>query len=163
MRPLTEEEKSWLNQFYSETVHADYYNHPELNSLNKKKKLILECKKCKKLENDLRKENDKKKKKEIRKQINQLKKENKEKNLSEIEKLESEIEEVKNKVMLTYDKKNEIYKENRLRNRDLYVKSEILGKLINVSNEEYDMFVSKKLEGIDAEFMIIDYKDFEDE
>lgn len=153
MRPLSDHEKAWLNQYYTETVHADYSRHPEIKKLNKMKNNIVFTKEVK----DIMKEYPKhkgKKLRELKKEVKELKKENIENNQDEYDKIMSELEEIKNTVMLTYNKKSEIYKENRLRNEDLYNKANITGKLKSLSNVDITDTIEKSMFEEDPEEII---------
>ena len=164
MRPLTEFEEEWLNQFYTETVHADYSRHPEIKRLNKIKNNIVFTKEVKDIMNqypsskggNLRK---------LKEQVKNLKKDNIENNQEEYDKVVAELEQVKKSVMLTYNNKSEIYKENRCRNEDLYNKANITGKLKSMSDINISEVVDRSVLDEDPEVIfrtLYDRKDLEE-
>lgn len=90
IRPLTEEEKEWLNKFYSE-----YYN-------------------------------------------------------ASLKRDGSDLHDTEDETV-----RKDIYGANNARNRDLYSYAKKTRQLVNFDKDEYDRFVSQKIEGLDTEHLMI--------
>lgn len=164
IRPLNDYEKEWLNQFYTETVHADYSRHPEIKRLNKIKNNIVFTDEVKKIMKTYPKFKGKQLRR-IKEEVKEKKKQNIENNQEKYDEVMLELEQVKKAVMLTYDNKSEIYKENRCRNEDLYNKANITGKLKSFSNVSMSDIVDRSVLDEDPETIfrvLYDRKDLEE-
>lgn len=136
IRALTEEEKDWLDKFYSEHVNASF-SEDNIHT-------ILPEEKRQRIKNQIKQY--KEEVKEIQKEINTL---TIKKNL-----LEDEIKELKEK-----DYKTQCYDANNSRNRCLYNMARKTGKLTKLKNKEYDEFTSESYNYADLEHRIL----FQDE
>ena len=159
MRPLTDDEKQWLNQYYTETVHADYSKHPEVKKLNKQKNNIVFDDNIKKKMDEYQGAEDKTELNRMKRVVRDLKKVNISENQEEYNRLMMELEQVKSAVMLTYDIKSEIYKENKKRNEDLYTKSVITGKLKSTDNLNPSEILETSIYEEDPEILVSFFRD----
>jgi seryl-tRNA synthetase len=144
MRPLTTEEKSWLDQFYKENLNASFAEKGNLNE-------VLEDKERKKVKKQLKKLRDESAK--IQKEIND--------NIVKNNKLAAKRADVEKEIkeLLETDKKKRAYDENNARNRCLYNQSRKTGKLIKLSNDDYDQFSVEWMEKYDWENLIVNDRD----
>lgn len=139
MRPLTDDEKSWLNSFCKNTVHASF----EIPEEVKKEKLKL--KKLKSKHSAYKNEN-KKEHKEVKDQIKLI-----EKMMKKAGNLYYKEEDMK-----------KVYAENYSRNHDLFNKCKVSGNLIYVDTKnpsELDRLTSESITADDAENMMMQFLD----
>lgn len=110
MRPLTDEEKEFLNKFYQETVNANFLHDPELKSLHNKIKEVQQ------LDNPTEEDFER---------LDYL-------NLLYLEKAEE--------ALLYSGEKDQkrIYGENNARNRCLYNRSKSSGSLSHIEDTQYN-------------------------
>ena len=162
IRPLNEEEKAWLNQFYEETVVTNFYHDPDLKKLNKLKKSIIEdetvqtlIKEIKKLESQ--EVPDKKRIRELREIVKLTKKQNEEIYAEKLENIEDQLQDIRKEKLLYPDKEDHktFYNSNNSRNNCIFNKSKITNKLSEFETEKYDTFLADRLEGLDAQQILI--------
>jgi len=175
IRPLNEDEKTWLNQFYEETVVTNFYHDPDLKRLNRFKKNIIEDDTVKALlkevkELDVDRKGNAKRIKELKEIIKITKKQNEETYAQELEFLEEELQELREEKLLYSDKEDhkEFYNANNARNNCIFNKSRITNRLVGLDTDEYDHYLSKRLSGLDTEQIPIHdmeremYEDYEE-
>ena len=160
IRPLSEDEKAWLNKYYEETVVTNFYHEPELKKLNRVKKAIIEDDTVQDLKSEIKKLSSNKKTngkriKELKEIIKLTKKQNEETYSEKLELIEDALEDARKKHLLYPDKEDhkKFYNDNNSRNACLFNKMRIMGKLDDLDISEYDDFVAKKLQGYDAEYL----------
>lgn len=160
IRALTEDEKSFLNKFYEETIVTNFYHDKELRTLNRHKKDIIEDATVKELFSQLKelekdKENNKKKIKDLKEIIKLTKKQNEEIYNDELSSLEEELDELRKEKLLYPDREDHklFYNLNNSRNNCIFNKTRIMGRLISMDAEEYDNHMVKELLGKDTEFI----------
>lgn len=158
IRPLTEDEKAWLNQFYEETVVTNFYHDSDLKKLNKYKKHIVEDDNVKALLEEIKElEKDRKTNarriKELREIIKLTKKQNEETYAEELEFIEEELQELREQKLLYPDKDDhkQFYNANNSRNNCIFNRSRITKRLVGLDTDEYDNYLSKQLKGLDVE------------
>ena len=158
IRPLDEKEKEWLNQFYTESVNADFYKDPRIKEIKEIIKELIFTTEVEDLIEQYRNSKNPKFVKETKMKVRDLKKENRENSLDLIEALEDQIQDVLDEVNLfpSEESRVELYRENYLRNQDLFNLIKRTGKMINLDLEEYDKFTSRRVSGIDAEHLLIE-------
>ena len=161
MRPLTEEEKSWLNKFYSETLITDFLYDNKIRRLHKLKKDLVRDDFVKELERQLKEAKDKQNEDNqiiLEEQITNLKKLNKNVYKKEIEEINKEIEKIQKEVLLYPDKNNrkEFYDANNARNRDIYNRAKKRGRLIELDPDEYDKYYSDLVDWLYEDAMAIE-------
>lgn len=165
IRPLTGEEKNWLDRYYSETIVTDFYTTPELKELKKKldeaeleagrehssptvKKLIKVLQKLQNEDDELE-HIDKIVK--LRKKIRKLEKNiGKRLSLPHLIKIRQDIIELQS-VELLYSNKEEqleMYENNNRRNECIYNKAKSKGMLHSFDTNEYDNYIADKYDQI---------------
>lgn len=162
IRPMTEAEKKWLNDFYEETVVTNFLRHPELRRLSEEKKKLIECKYVKKMQEQIK--NLKKCEpiqeetiKELKQTIKLTKEQNKEINYRKLRKIEKEMQKVRDMVLLysnTEDHK-QFYNENNRRNTCIYNTCKKRGILIDLDIDAVDSLTATHLQCIDYEDYMI--------
>ena len=162
IRPLTDAEKKWLNDFYEETVVTNFLHHPELKRLNEEKKNIIECTYVKKMKEQVK--NLKQLEplqeetiKELKQTIKLTKEQNREKHYRRIRKIEKEMQNIREMVLLYSDKEDhkQFYNENNARNSCIYNTCKKRGTLIDLDIDAVDSLMAKHLECIDYEDVLI--------
>jgi hypothetical protein len=160
IRKLTFKEKEFLNKFYEETVVTNFFHHPELKLLNQKKRQIIEDGTVMELKSELNsleknKTANKQKIKDLKEIIRITKKQNEETFSEELYDIEKELQELREEKLLYSDREDHkvFYNENNSRNNCLFNKKRITGKLFDLDIEEYDAFISRNYENLDAEYL----------
>lgn len=168
IRPLNEEEKDFLNSFYEETVIASFSHDQEIRRLNAIKKQIIEDEDVMALKSHLEvlkedKDLNKKAIAQLKEIIRLTKKQNEEKYESELEYVENALQERREEVLLYPDKEDhkEFYKANNARNTCIFNKMKSQHRLEYLEPEKYDQMVSRKLQGIDLENILVNKLDNE--
>jgi len=137
IRPLTEEEKSWLNDFYGETIAvSDRYLNPTeqmMEYMKKKSNIKKEIK-------DIKKEKSYKSKKQSDKdsKIKSL--------LSKIDDIEEKLDQLRLEYGVLYptcDEHRELYNENNSRNFCLYNNRKARGMLLELTDATLDTFLAE--------------------
>jgi len=144
MRPLSSEEKQWLDKFYKENLNASFAEKDNLNDVLEEKERKLLKKQIKKL----RLESE-----TLQKQVNA--------NITQNNELTIQRNNVEKQIqdLLDKDKKKRAYDENNARNRCLYNQARKTGKLVKLSNDDYDQFSVDWMERYDWENIIVDDRD----
>lgn len=156
-RAWTEEEKAWMNQFLEETVVTNFLHGKGMKQKNNEKLDILntdEVKELKALKKVAETSAEKTRLNELLKLAKEQVKDDME---DELETIEEELQELREQFLLYPDKEDhkKFYKENNIRNRDLYNKLKNQGHLIDLTAETYDKFMAERFDGIDVELAII--------
>lgn len=169
LRPLTDAEKQWLNDFYEETVVTNFLHHPELKKLNEEKKNIIECKYVKQMQQqvkDLRKLDPLQDEtiKELKQTIKLTKEQNREKHYRQIRKIEKDMQKIREMVLLYSDTEDhkQFYNENNKRNNCIYNTCKKRGTLIDLDVDAVDSLTANHLQCIDYEDLIINEIEDED-
>jgi hypothetical protein len=152
IRPLTNEEKEFLNDFYAETIITDFLHDPDLKILwNKKKSLINNnhVNEIKKQIKELREESPVKNKariNELKKIVRLTKQQNAEIFREKIEEIERQMQEIREENLLYPDKEDhkQFYGANNARNNCLYNKLKSMKQIINYDPEYDNIFCSIK-------------------
>jgi len=154
IRAMNDEEKQWLNDFYEETVNADFIRDPDLKRLTALKKEFIEDQSVKELQL-LKKEvmlllKDEPDSKKLKKKYNKLisdirylKKFNKNDNyLVELLTIEKEMQEIRDEVLFYPNREDhkQFTDANNARNRDIYANRKARGMLIYLDPNEYDQY-----------------------
>ncbi len=162
IRPMTEKEKAWLNQYYEETIVTNFYHDKELKNLNQLKKSIIEDETVKWLMDVvkvLKKDNnpDKKRIRELKEIIKLTKKQNEELYADDLYLIEEELKKARKEKLLYPDKEDhkQFYTENNARNNCIFNKSRITNRLIHLDIEDYDNLLLDKIKHLDVENAII--------
>lgn len=170
IRPLTYEEKAWLNQFYEETVVTNFYHDPELKKLNKQKKMIVEDEVVKDLLSEISelsedKEANSKRINQLKQIVRITKKQNEETYADELEEIEEELQKLREKLLLYPDKEDhkEFYNHNNARNNCIFNKKKIMGRLVGLDTEDYDNYTIDKLKNLDLEYVPEEEVDYEEQ
>lgn len=125
IRPLTDDEKAWLNNFYEESVVTNFLHDPILRRLNNRKKSLVNDetviqlrKQAKELEK-LNTPESRKRARELKQIIKLTKEQNRETYAKQIEKIEKQLQERREEVLLYPDKEDhkKFYNENNSRNQ----------------------------------------------
>lgn len=153
IRPLTDDEKSFLNQYYEEAIVTNFYHEPELRRLNKKKNQIIEDDTVKNMQKRLKvlRQDKTKNKKEIR-QLEEIirltKKQNLETYADQLEEIEQELDELRQEFLLYPDREDHkaFYNENNSRNNCLYNKFRSMNQLMFLDVKKIDYATLKLLE-----------------
>lgn len=162
LRPLNEEEKKFLNNFYEETVVTNFTRDPELKALQTKiNKLIKDpvvhdlIAQYKAIEEHNIK--NKQRIRDLKKLIRKIKTENIEEMNNEISKLKARIEVVRQEKLLYPDSEDHkmFYKENNHRNNCIFNKAKIMNTLTEFSSDVYDEFFYKNNGFTDYEDLLI--------
>lgn len=162
IRSLTEEETEWLNQFYEESIITNFYHDKELKHLNKMKKRIIEDEtvqqlnvKLKELQKD--KSKNSKKIKDFKEIIKLTKKQNEETYSDKLNEIEEELNDLRQEKLLYPDKEDhkQFYKDNNSRNSCIFNKSRAMNTLIGLDTDEYDAYLSRTLNGLDSQQILI--------
>lgn len=171
IRPMTEAEKKWLNDFYEETVVTNFLHHPELRRLNQEKNDIIECKYVKKMKEQVKNLKNstpvqKETIKELKQTIKLTKEQNREIHYRKIRKIEKEMQKIREIVLLysnTEDHK-QFYTENNKRNNCIYNTCKKRGILIDLDIDAVDSLTATHLQCIDYEdYMINEIEGHHDE
>lgn len=162
IRPMTDAEKQWLNDFYEETVVTNFLRHPELKRLNDEKRAIIECKHVKKMKDqvkDLRKLDPLQTEtiKELKQTIKLTKEQNREIHYRKIRKIEKEMQKIREMVLLYSDTEDhkQFYTENNKRNNCIYNTCKKRGTLIDLDIDAVDSLIANHLQCIDHEDLLI--------
>ena len=162
IRPMTDEEKKWLNQYYEETVVTNFLHHPELKRLNEERKKLIECKYVKQLQaqiENLRNQTPKQTEliSELKEMVKLTKEQNGEKYATRIRKIEKKMQEARDQFLLYSDKEDhkQFYNENNKRNVCIYNNCKKYGTLLELTVDTYDKFIADSLDGLDCEMAII--------
>lgn len=162
IRAMTDEEKKWLNQYYEETVVTNFLHHPDLKRLNREKKDIIECALVRKLKSQV--DNIKEDYpdqveliKELKEMIKLTKEQNSEKFAQELRQIEDSMQNIRDAVLLYPDKEDhkQFYKENNKRNVCIYNSCKKTGTLLEFDTDAYDTFMSKNLNNVDHEMLLV--------
>lgn len=165
IRPLNDEEKTFLNKFYEETIITNFLHNKDLRTLSKIKKSILEDdiilelkEKIKTLKEEKHTEEVLKKIKNLKEIIKITKKQNEETFNERLTDLEDQMQDLREEHLLYPDKNDHkrFYNANNSRNNCLYTKMKTHYTLdfVDFSDEyQYDLL---KQEWIDGEQKIID-------
>ena len=158
LRPLTHEEKKFLNDFYEETVGANFIHDDELKRLSQAKKKIIEDNQVNELKKQLKNSPTKKEKERIQQIIKCVKKQNEEKYEKKLRNIERMMQERREKVLIYSNKEEhkQFYKENNDRNMCLFNKLKTSQEIRYFDPEEYDKLIQLSLDSIDYEDYLID-------
>lgn len=144
MRPMTQEEKDWLNTFYKETIGTNFLHSTGLKELQKRKKAIIEDETVKGLKSEMKRlkelGHDQKRVSEIKEIIYFTKKQNEEIHTDVLRDIERQMQEERDRVLLYPDRDDHrsFYNENNRRNNCLYNIMKAQGKLDGFSPENVD-------------------------
>ena len=162
MRPLTEEEKQWLNNFYSETIVTDFLHHPDLKKLNRLRRSIIEDDTVKTLKEEKKelqkdKQANRKRIREISQIISLTKKQNEEIYADKLKYIDEELQDLREEHLLYSDKEDhkQFYNSNYSRNCCIFNRSRMTGNLSDLEIDEYDAYVNSKIANIDMEDVLI--------
>lgn len=162
IRAMTEAEKQWLNDFYEETVITNFLHHPELQRLHAEKRDIIECKYVKKMKEQIKSlkgagPDHQDTVRELKQTIKLTKEQNRERNYRRIRKIESDMQKVRDSVLLYSNKEDhkQFYKENNDRNNCIYNTCKKRNILIDLDIDAIDSLMAKHLECIDYEDLVI--------
>ena len=145
IRPLNDEEKAFLNQFYEETVVTNFSHDARIKHLNRRRKDIIEDEVVKNLKEDLKSMQNRKlsakKIREMQEVIKETKKQNEEMYADDLRDIEQELADIREEVLLYPDKEDhkEFYKENNNRNACIYNIAKKTYKLMSIDSEEYEL------------------------
>lgn len=156
IRPFTEEEKAWYNQFYEETVITNFWFNDKLKELKLKKQKIVNTNEIRELSRRI-KESKTNKEKDDLKEIKKLCKEQiEEDNYDELEKINSTIRSVQKEVLLmkTDEQRRECFRDNNVRNRCLYNNRKKRGHLIDLDAYP-DVLMSNRIDDQNPEEILI--------
>jgi hypothetical protein len=158
MRPLTHDEKKFLNDFYEETVGANFLHDTELKRLSDAKRKIIEDSEVIKLKEECKLISDRKEKNRLQQIIKCLKKQNEEKYEKKLRSIERLMQERRDKVLLYSNKEEhkQFYKANNDRNVCLFNKLNTSQEIRYFDLEEYEQVAQKTLDAIDYEDYLID-------
>jgi len=170
IRPLTDKEKEFLNNFYEETINTNFLHDTYLRRLNEKKRSIINTDQVIKLRGQIKElevintKESRKRATELKQVLKLLKEQNKEKYASVLEKIEKKMQEIREETLLYPDKEMHkvFYNENNTRNQCAYNKANI----ISVDNTEIDLDNNMLLiddQWEDEAIMGIEYERFEEE
>lgn len=156
-RAWTEEEKAWMNQFLEETVVTNFLHGKGMKQKNQEKLDILNSEEVKELKALKKSAETSAEKTRLNELLKLSKAQVKDDMEDELEDIENELQELREQYLLYPDKEDhkQFYKENNIRNRDLFNKLKNQGHLIDLTEETYDKFMSERFEGIDTEWAII--------
>lgn len=149
IRPCTDEEKKFLNDFYSETVITDFYHHPELRRLMRKKMaLVNNDPNLKGIKKKIKSTKNKKEKSRLKAIRNEIKKQIKEKHSETLNEIENEIREIQEKELLYSNKEMHkvFYNENNNRNNCVYNKMKTNYKLDYYESIDYDSTINSNID-----------------
>lgn len=175
-RPLNEDELTFLNQFYEESISTNFLHDPKLKQLNDLKGEMINCSEVNDLTirlNELKDQltgyvepkedplaapiRDSISKLKLKRK--ELKKRNQNQYYTEIKALEAEIQKVREEVLLISNPKDiaQCYSANNSRNRDIYNTKKAMGFLINLDPQKHDAYYSSKLDhsGLDYEEYLV--------
>jgi len=145
IRPLTENEKAFINQFYEETIVTNFLHNPELKELNKTKKAIIEDDIVKGLKLELAamkasSEDNKKDIRDLSEIIKLTKKQNEEIYVDELRQIENKMRKIRKKTLLYPNKEDhkKFYNENNSRNSCIFNRSKSGYKLEYFDRNESD-------------------------
>lgn len=133
IRPLTDKEKQFLNDFYEETIITNFLHDEQLRRLNQSKKGIIEDdivqslkKEIKRLEGESEANNARIV--ELKEIIKITKKQNKETYEKKLNRIEKKMQDRREDVLLYPDKEDHkvFYNENNARNKCAYTKKQML-------------------------------------
>lgn len=165
IRPLTEEEKKWLDKFEAETVVTDFYHTQELKDLKKNLDTVIfdvisnsNDKEVVAIRGEILTETDDDSQKKLIAKMKRLcKKLGKNSSHKRIVSAKKKLQKAKD-VLCFYpsdDDQKALYKDNNSRNTCLFNHSKKNGDLIKLDLFEYDRFVSDRLCDIDPEDLLI--------
>lgn len=164
IRPLTESEKKFLNDFYSETIVTDFLHHPELRQLNDKKRNLINTSEIVNLRKEINilKQDSKKNKEEIdrlKEIIEITKDQNMEVCRDKLDVIENRMKVLREQTLLYPDKEDHkvFYNDNNSRNNCLLNKLKSMRQLINM---EYNL--ESILTDLEHSIIELSYKDNED-
>jgi hypothetical protein len=147
IRPLTEGEKKFLNDFYAETVITDFLHDPRLKGLLKKKQKLINSADIKELQIEIKalkqsKNDNTKRIQELKDIIKLLKERNIEENEDEINLINKKMDSIRKEVLLYPDKEShkKFYNDNNSRNSCIYNRSVMMNKLTYIDHEDYNKF-----------------------
>ena len=158
LRPLNEEEKKFLNDFYEETVGANFLHDEELKRLSKAKKKIIEDRQILELRESLKTITDRKERNRIKQIIKEVKKQNEETYEKELRSIERMMQARRRKVLLYSNKEEhkQFYKANNDRNVCLFNRLNTSQEIRYCDQDEYDYIAQKTLDAVDYEDYLID-------
>ena len=121
IRPCTEEEKEWLNQFYEETVVTNFLHGKGMREKSREIKSIIHCDEYKKYLELEKAEKNPKKKSEYAEMKKLIRKQNLEIHSEEINTLKEELQDLREKYLMFSNPEDhkKFYRENNKRNNDL--------------------------------------------
>lgn len=161
IRPLTEEELKFLNQFYEETVVTNFTHNSDIKRLLRNKKKIVEDDQVIALKREIEtlsadKATNKKRIKELKEIIKLLKKQNEETYAHKLRPIEKELKSTRKEKLLYPDKEDHktFYNDNNARNSCIYNKANITKSLMNITEENQDLFYYKDCNDDGEELMI---------
>jgi len=164
-RAWTEEEKAWMNQFLEETVVTNFLHGKGMKQKNQEKLDILNTDEVKKLKAEKKEAESSAEKTRLNELLKLAKAQVEDDMEDELEAVENELQELREEHLFYPDKEDhkQFYKENNIRNRDLFNKLKNQGYLIDLTEETYDKFMSERFDGIDVELALINEIEGEDE
>jgi uncharacterized protein (UPF0335 family) len=162
IRPLTNDEKAWLNQFYEETMVTNFLHHPDLRKLNRYRRAIIEDDTVKQIQAEIKELNKDKaangsRIKQLKEIITITKKQNEETYAEQLQYIDEELQDLREEHLLYPDKEDhkQFYNQNNSRNNCIFNRSRSMGKLTDLEIEEYDAYVTSMTQGIDMEDVLI--------
>jgi hypothetical protein len=146
IRPLTEDEMQFLNQYYEESVVTNFYHDPELRKLNKLKRSIIEDDTVKTMQKEVKRlrETDRKlhsrRIRELKEIIKITKKQNEETYSERLELIEEELQELREDKLLYPDTDDHkaFYNHNNSRNNCIFNKYRSMNQLMYLDNKQID-------------------------
>ncbi len=161
IRPLTEEEKDWLNKFYEETVVTNFLHGKGMKEKNKEIKSLLHCEEYKKLSQEQKEATTKQEKERFKELKKLIKEQNMDDYGEEIEELREELQDLRDQHLLYPDPEDHkiFFTENNHRNNDVLNKA----RLEEFKPEIMDKLQAEVLKDLDYEEYLIDLIEGEDE
>lgn len=147
IRPLTDEEKQFLNDFYAETIITNFLHDPRLKKLTRDKQNLLNNETTKSIKLQIKKlkedkEDNREKIIELKQIIKTIKDQNKDLNQDKINEINKEMQEIRDEVLLYPNKEDhkQFYNSNNSRNNCLYNRSIMMNKMTFIDEKDFDMF-----------------------
>lgn len=143
IRPMNEEEKKWLDDFYGEHLNASFTENPLMDTRS-----------------DEERESIKKELKRVKKELNGIQKKINEfqVGINQLEDAKTLLEE-EYKELYSMDVKKQVYDENNARNRCLYNHAKKRGKLVKLNQRNYDDPGVNTLRGYDEDGLLYEPED----
>lgn len=164
IRPCTEEEKDWLEQFYEETVVTNFLHGKGMREKSKEIKNLIECEEYKQYHRLQKQAKTNKEKTEFAELKKLIRKQNMEIHEKELSKLHEEMQDLREKYLIFSDPEDhkKFYRENNKRNNDLLNNVRVQ----EITPDLVDGLYLEVMGDIDFEEELInsiDWSDFEDE